>query len=250
MRGGAAQDPAVTRRFWGVWAHERSLCPFPSARIRRLACGRVSFSWILAASSADDWAVAITVIAAVISAIGVLIGGIYWFATRGSRAERAKREEEVSQDIAEMSENLEKLETLVIAVAEDVQGRRPEPILHLITAQGPAASVSFTLPAIPEVDIDAIVESERRQPNSEDRHFPRARRLERRVRRAKVSAGSPASPGLPDWLRTSTLPGLAAVPGRLLRRTLSGSTDWSGTFSKGFRRSCAHGFAISRSVVE
>jgi hypothetical protein len=142
-----------------------------------------TLSWVIATSSDDGgvgWVAVLAVVASVVSAAGVIVGGLYWLTTRGRRAERARREEEMSHDIAEMSESIEKLETLVIAVAEDAQGRRPEPVLNLVTAQGPATSVVLTLPAIPEVDIDAIVERERRavelrRPRLPSRETPRAR---------------------------------------------------------------------------
>lgn len=112
--------------------------------------------------SGIDWVTVIGTSAAVISAVAVVVGVIYWLATRESRAARAVREQQVSADVAEMVERVERLENVVAGVVAEAEERRPVPTVLLQTGDGPVQSARVTRGAPPAVDIEQIVAFERR----------------------------------------------------------------------------------------
>ena len=115
-----------------------------------------------ASSGGTDWTQIIGTIAAVISALAVVVGALYWVFTRRTRIERAARERQVSGDVAEMGDRIEHLQRVVDALAEEQRGRRPQPRVAFHLPDGrPASYVGIRKASLPPVDIEAIVKSER-----------------------------------------------------------------------------------------
>jgi hypothetical protein len=115
-----------------------------------------------ASSGGTDWTRIIGTIAAVISALAVVVGALYWVFTRRTRAERAARERQVSGDVAEMGDRIEHLQRVVDALAEEQRGRRPQPrVAFYLPPDGPVPDIAILKVSLPPVDIEAIVRSER-----------------------------------------------------------------------------------------
>lgn len=109
-----------------------------------------------------DWVTVIGTGAALISAAAVIVGVIYWLATREGRTARAAREQQVSADVGEMVERVERLEKVVAGVVAEAEERRPVPVVLLQTGDGPVQSARVRRPAPPAVDIEQVVAFERR----------------------------------------------------------------------------------------
>jgi hypothetical protein len=121
-------------------------------------------AWAAAAPDTDAGLDPVALIGAVfagISALAVVIGAVYWLMKRRERAARAAREEQVSSDVAEMGDSIEHLESVVAALAEEMRGRTPQPLVRFLLSEGPSPGALAVKPSVPLVDIDAIVESER-----------------------------------------------------------------------------------------
>jgi len=102
----------------------------------------------------------IATIAGVVSAIGVITGGLYWYRTRRARRDREQREAAQTADIAEMGDAIVDLKTMVTSLADEMRGRAPRPQVRFSTSDGPTPAVIVRIPAVPEVDAEAIVENE------------------------------------------------------------------------------------------
>jgi hypothetical protein len=102
----------------------------------------------------------IATIAGVVSAIGVITGGLYWHRTRRARRDREQREAEQTADIAEMGDAIVDLKTMVTSLADEMRGRAPRPQVRFSTSDGPTPAVIVRIPAVPELDAEAIVENE------------------------------------------------------------------------------------------
>jgi hypothetical protein len=109
------------------------------------------------ASPGTDWTFILTAIgtaAAVIGAVALIVTLIYWLVKRPERAARADREAQLVEDVAELN-------TLVTAVAEEVRGRAPRPQLRFLVQGEPSPSRVVHMPAVPRLDVEAIVGAER-----------------------------------------------------------------------------------------
>ena len=101
------------------------------------------------------------VLPAWISAAAVVVGWIAFLLTRRQRRRRAEREEQLTADVAEMGDAIGELTTMVTSLAEEMRGRSPRPQLRFKVQAGPTPSVVVRVPAIPTVDVEAIVAAER-----------------------------------------------------------------------------------------
>src|SRR2546425_1084066 len=116
---------------------------------------------LVAASGGTDWDVVFGTVFAGISALAVIVGLIYWISTRHSRAERASREKQVSTDVAEMGDRIEHLQQIVDGLADEQRARQPQPRVAFVTPEGPASEIVVQKAAVPYVNVEAIVTSER-----------------------------------------------------------------------------------------
>jgi hypothetical protein len=109
------------------------------------------------ASGTDVW----TLIPAWIGAAAVLIGWLAFLMTRRQRRRRTEREEQLTRDVAEMGDAIGDLSTMVTSLAEEMRGRAPRLQLRFSTKDGPSPAVVARIPAVPLVDVEAIVAHER-----------------------------------------------------------------------------------------
>lgn len=115
--------------------------------------------------SGVDWTLILTAVgtgAAIVSAIAVIAGFIYWLRKRGERAARALREETLISEVSEVSDGVVGLREVVAALAEEARSRRPQLIVRFITGDGPSPSALVVKRVPSHVDVEAILEAERR----------------------------------------------------------------------------------------
>jgi hypothetical protein len=109
----------------------------------------------------DTWALLSTIFGA-IAALAVVSGFVYWIVKRGERKARALREQQVSKDVAEMGDSIGHLESVVAALAEEMHGRAPRPLVRFSLHDGPSISAVVDKAPIPTVDLASVIELERR----------------------------------------------------------------------------------------
>lgn len=112
-------------------------------------------------SGLDTWTLLSTIFGG-IAALAVVSGFVYWIVKRGERKARALREQQVSKDVEEMGDSIGHLESVVAELANEMRGRIPRPLVRFSLRDGPSLSAVAVKVPVPTVDVDSIVESERR----------------------------------------------------------------------------------------
>jgi hypothetical protein len=90
-----------------------------------------------------------------------LIQGGHWLLTRGARAEERKEAKEAAAKVAGIETKVEELSTSVASALEAMAGRAPKVELSFVVAGEPSERLVVNVPAIPEIDIEAVIRSAR-----------------------------------------------------------------------------------------